>query len=148
MTDRKPARPHRWRRRAKWAGVALCALLLVFYALSPACVVSYETSRGWRIGAQFGAVVVQKAGGSPGFFAGRVDPRLRQRGFFWIPWVSTWRGTFIAIPLWMPLALLAGGTACLSWIDRRRHPPGACPACGYDLSGLPAGPCPECGAGG
>ena len=48
----------------------------------------------------------------------------------------------ISIPLWLPFlasAALAGALA------RRRRPPGACPRCGYDLTGNTTSICPECG---
>ncbi len=54
--------------------------------------------------------------------------------------------TEIAIPLWLPLAVLTT-TALLPWyLDRRRIPPGHCRRCGYDLTGNVSGVCPECGA--
>ncbi len=36
-------------------------------------------------------------------------------------------------------------TALLWWRDWRKHPPGHCPRCGYDLTGNVSGVCPECG---
>lgn len=72
-------------------------------------------------------------------------------------WTRMWRlpsaggssfRTWIDIPLWLPLSLF-GITSAVLW---RRHlraarPVNACPACGYDRSGLAATtPCPECGA--
>ena len=69
------------------------------------------------------------------------------------PGVQHWRtvapwGTGTAVPLWMPLAASGGLTLAFGApsIFRRRKRPGHCPACGYDLRGLPAGAsCPECG---
>jgi predicted amidophosphoribosyltransferase len=48
------------------------------------------------------------------------------------------------VPLWIPMLLVAIPTAWL-WRRDRRHSPGCCPRCGYDLSGTPSGICPECG---
>lgn len=57
--------------------------------------------------------------------------------------------TTVLIPLW-PFILLTGVPGMWMRIkSRRRTNPNACPACGYDLTGLPAGgggACPECGA--
>src|SRR5258706_15768265 len=50
----------------------------------------------------------------------------------------------LAVPLWVPLVLVAAPTAC-AWHRCRRHAPGHCPTCGYDLVGIAAGVCPECG---
>ncbi len=44
----------------------------------------------------------------------------------------------ILIATWVP-------TAWLWWFGRRKHPPGHCPHCGYDLTGNESGVCPECG---
>ena len=59
--------------------------------------------------------------------------------------------TYVALPLWVPLILVAMPTA-LAWrIERRiarRAGDGRCTGCGYDRHGLAAeGVCPECGAG-
>lgn len=49
----------------------------------------------------------------------------------------------------VPLAMWASvGVPLFSagwWFLRRRHAPGCCRACGYDLRGLTGRPCPECG---
>ncbi len=46
--------------------------------------------------------------------------------------------------LWLAMASIVP-TGLLWWIDRKRHPPGHCPHCGYDLTGNESGVCPECG---
>jgi hypothetical protein len=51
-----------------------------------------------------------------------------------------------AFPLAPPAILLLGAAAYLRW--RTPRDPAICPACGYDLRGLPAGRCPECGVAG
>jgi len=50
-----------------------------------------------------------------------------------------------AVPLWIPLVVIAIPTAFLFWLDRRRIPSGYCKKCGYDLTGNVSGICPECG---
>ena len=53
----------------------------------------------------------------------------------------------LAVRLWLPLVLFAAAPAgwVIRWRGTRRHRPGLCPACAYDLRATP-GRCPECGA--
>ncbi len=46
-------------------------------------------------------------------------------------------------PLW--LAFLVALVPIIWLLRNRNHPPGRCPACGYDLRGNLSGRCPECG---
>ncbi len=48
-------------------------------------------------------------------------------------------------PLWPLPVLVAIPTAFLWHRDRRRHPPGHCQHCGYNLTGNVSGICSECG---
>jgi len=50
----------------------------------------------------------------------------------------------LTCPLWIPFVFTALPTAYLFWRDRR-HPPGHCQRCGYNLKGNESGVCPECG---
>jgi len=55
----------------------------------------------------------------------------------------------IVTPHWF-LALIFAILPALwlyKWNKRRKLGPGACAACGYDLTGNESGVCPECGAG-
>jgi len=55
----------------------------------------------------------------------------------------------LSVPFWVPLLLLSvypGTQAALLLRRRRRHRPGHCQHCGYDLTGNVSGRCPECGA--
>lgn len=51
----------------------------------------------------------------------------------------------VMIPGWIVTVGLAAPTALLFWLDNRRHPPGHCRQCGYDLRGSESGTCSECG---
>ena len=61
-----------------------------------------------------------------------------------VPWRPIWPGLLVDIAfygaVWWCLLLIPTSIAA-----RRRRRKGACPACGYDLTGLEAGVCPECG---
>ena len=49
------------------------------------------------------------------------------------------------LPIWIPLLAMAILTAWLWWRNRnRKHPPGHCQRCGYDLTGNVTGVCSEC----
>ena len=54
------------------------------------------------------------------------------------------RASCFIIPLWLPLAAI-GATTYYAWRRGRRHPPGHCAQCGYNLTGNTSGTCPECG---
>ena len=50
-------------------------------------------------------------------------------------------------PYWL-LVLISSpwpGIALVLYVMRRKHTPGICRNCGYDLRGTPSGVCPECG---
>lgn len=51
----------------------------------------------------------------------------------------------VAVPIWS-LVLLVGGLTTWLWRCDRRHVPGFCAKCGYDLRGTDHAACPECGA--
>jgi len=66
---------------------------------------------------------------------------------FDITWVPRWDRDYVSVPLWVVPACFGAATLILA---RKHANPNACPACGYDRTGLPQtttgpAPCPECG---
>jgi hypothetical protein len=162
------------RGRAKWAGLAasLCvaAAIVASYWYWP----SYEWIRrnsivAWTVRVEPGALNVTRStlGTRTGerfiqhwSLRSRHDMQIPVVGtlpfFFrkpppivWLPRYNaanrnagTWKN--VAVPLWMPLVLVAVPTGILFYRDRR-VPPGCCTRCRYDLAGLSGNLCPECG---
>ena len=74
------------------------------------------------------------------------------KALYWarLPWCEAWRPRgqrrwLVGTPFWVPVALVSAPTALLWYLDRRRHSPGHCRKCGYNLTGNVSGRCPECG---
>ena len=142
------AKPHRVRRAAKWAGLAVCLAIVAVFVASGYWAGAYLSESGFNAGVargRFGfgwidltppAMRVFPTGG---LFQAHTVP------FSWwfeTQWTPYQRQT--SIPLWFPFLLTAIPTAFLWYRDRRRVLPGHC-RCGYDLTGNTSGKCPECG---
>ncbi len=138
-------RQQRTRRVLKWAGLVVSILL----------VVAFPVSRWAAFGCTWGAEACCFSAGALLFFqASRatsaphgwvhrqsVTPRV-----CWLPGTTHGRmGAGFALPLWIPLVLIALPTSVLWWRDRRGVLPGYCQKCGYNLTGNISGRCPECG---
>ena len=146
------------RRRAKWVGTTLTALVLLAYGVSTKinCLLALslnETSTKWaNVGlaeGQVGLILWDMDSVAPG--SNLKDARFEVTEFSLDPSFlikgGNWRGTtayLIAVPLWFPLLLIAAPPAWL-WYTDRRAKPWQCPKCRYDLRGLDGGVCPECG---
>jgi hypothetical protein len=150
----------------KWAGAAACVLIVVAWFASGwwTLYLGYGSRAAFRV-VQVAAGQVEliwrdrSAGGQSGLILGWVAGARRDTArsarWWWgidherfYPSGSSALDTEVVyLPLYLPLLLIAAPTAWLIWRGRVR-PPGLCPACGYDRSGLRAGaPCPECGKG-
>ena len=121
-------------------------MIVVGWLGSPHAFVWYEWS--------WGRVVVSHGKVGIAWFEPH-DPQRANQGFgtFWQPgydleWWGEYDfpdgGFYIAVPLWIPLMVLAIPTAIL-WYRDRRPKPGHCQRCGYDLTGNVSGVCSECG---
>jgi len=144
----------RWR-ILKWAGLVLCLLIVVAWAVSLRWDCGYAADRashGDRFGVYIGASCL-------GLFNMPSQPQLPEG---WIIWPAKplvlarqlrWKPNYVKagglilldVPLWMPFLLVTAPTTLLWWIDRHRVPPGRCQRCGYNLTGNVSGTCPECG---
>jgi hypothetical protein len=146
-------KPHpRIRKFFKWGGLVVSVVLLTvwigtaygwfFYSMRDAS--SLDLVRGQ----------IQVSQPSANFQSGLTSihwMRASPTGFNWSAnFDQTADRWFARIPLW-PFVALSLATTAAAWrmdiIARRKSRLGACPACGYDRTGLaPAAPCPECNA--
>ena len=138
---------HRLRRFGKWVGIAACVLVLVAWPVSLrryVIVCVYRTQVSLKAGMfafvqwsegfvgekePFRFIVMHKHSDSQRFL-----PRFWKSG-------GNVNGE---IPLYGFLLAAAIPTIIL-WRRDRRHPPGHCQRCGYDLTSNVSGVCPECG---
>ena len=139
---------HRLQRFAKWAGVLACVLVLVAWPLSMrryVIVCVYRTQVSLKAGV-FAYVRWGKG------FVGEDEPfryAVMQRRSNSSRWrLQFWTSGGNAngeIPLYLFL-LAAGIPTIILWRGDRRHPPGHCQNCGYNLTRNVSGVCPECGS--
>lgn len=158
--------PLRIRRILKWAGVVVCCVFLLLWAVSlkwhaeydwrsggfrlrpggiqytKACQPNLEQWCGWRIGQRSARVryVYQRNWGA--YFPSQWDYQEpgQSKGINYRVSLRHWY-----VPLWIHFAVAAIPTAFLFYRDRRRVPVSHCKRCGYDLTGNVSRICPECG---
>ena len=143
----------RTRRIAKWAGLVVCVLLAVVMVASHWWFVMRHTDHFW-LSIVSGGIWLHWIADDPSTFSGEDEGwSIHNSGpqrLWWFAYRSSggpnrlphYQNLFI--PLWAPLLAIAIPTAWLWWRDRR-HPPGHCRKCGYDLTGNVTGVCSECG---
>lgn len=158
-------RPSRWTNRfIRWCGAVICLALIALYAANlrwQAGAYLGHTDR-WLVILTDGCISIAKRDPGaplmkyePHWWVNRVYARPHWQWWFFYSRASRSGGqqtTYAGVPLWFVLLLAAAPTSA-AWIRDRRHSAwlrtGACPVCGYDLSGLaPTASCPECGHSG
>lgn len=140
------------RKVVKWGGLALATVLAAAWVAMVWVRVGYAFPGGLFIALESGCVWYEVSatqadpgqvvcGRNPGWMTDSANGAMA----WWVDWDHG-----RAIPLWIPLVLVAIPTA-LAWrtdiTAARRTRLRLCPACAYDRSGLLAlTPCPECGS--
>ncbi|MHC4094086.1 MAG: hypothetical protein ACYSVY_28060 [Planctomycetota bacterium] len=143
-------RPSRLRRVLKWAGLGVCALLVVLWGVSSKRFFFYgaETHLYSLEEGEFLILVVYARDHSKGFSTGRVFAADENSLFYcesWLPDIFSGAMEFaVILPIWM-LAVVVAIPTSLLWYRDRRPPKGCCQGCGYNLRGNVSGVCPECG---
>jgi predicted Zn-ribbon and HTH transcriptional regulator len=147
------ARARRKRRVLKCAGVVVSLLIFwAWVAALPSWAWSYRGAS--KTGETINRVVFfhgsllfyhsEPWSGSVGPYFHVPSPPLDR----WTPFFGRSRGGgawVAAVPLWIPVLMVAMPTAILWWRDRRRTPPDRCRKCGSKLADNAIGVCPECG---
>jgi hypothetical protein len=82
----------------------------------------------------------RRAGGA----AWRKNLKPQARGDRYTLGMRTIETAQVRLPYWILLTVAAIAPSFWVWRRRRRHKPGQCAACGYDLCATPVR-CPECG---
>ncbi len=157
-------RRHRLRRVMKWCGTVACVLILAAFGVSAVgnvgwiCLLPLSKS-GWFKEHQCylsrGAMRVKMGRADwkpPPWPATGLHVFAQRHNRSWTWWCRPYhqvvgadeRFHYLAIPLWIPFLVTLIPTAFL-WYRDRRHPPGHCQKCGYNLTGNESGRCPECG---
>ena len=131
-------------RLAKWAGVGMCILIAVAWAVSMRWAFGVDVGTAFRAMVESGLFIASWSDSPTDgnvWFSRSAMPRDLPPLFAWRPYEDV----FVYVRLWLLLVLLALPTALLFWLDRRKPRPGFCATCGYDLTGNVSGVCPECG---
>lgn len=133
----------RFRRVAKWVGLVACVGIVLAWVASVYCAITYQCAEVGGCALTVGCAAI---------WTGQ-DARLKGFEFYYpggspVVWLPEYhqdvRRTTVGVPMWILLIVAAIPTAFL-WHRDRRHPPGHCQGCGYNLTGNVSGACPECG---
>ncbi len=148
-------RPRFW----AWTLTLTAALLAVVWVGSMKTQLLFFPTHRHVFGWNYGGVMLIVFRGGNGFPPGTKptttwEVRGQARVIWWPSLTSSGTASGgqsnVLIPLW-PFVLLTGVPGVWMLIKTRKHTnPNACPACGYDRTGLPQSPtgpapCPECG---
>ena len=143
MASRRTKR-RRLLRIAKWGGLTALLLIPVTCEVTSNTAYSLRTPVG-KVKLIYGAIQYDTHVTSDSFEC-RTEENLstKYNGLLYWNVRGSWRAAII--PLFHGFFLLLPVVAGLFWLDRRRrHVPGICSSCGYNLTGNQSGNCPECG---
>ncbi|MBN2559788.1 MAG: hypothetical protein JXQ75_02495 [Phycisphaerae bacterium] len=142
----------------KWSGVFLCVLILVMMAATLKWKIYYVMEKS-AFSLAVGGIGFGDWSMEPAHLQEALEELLHPPGWKAVP--MPWRAMRLeipyffrwprvepgglALPLWLPFAIVAIPTAFMFWRDRRRHPAHHCRSCGYNLTGNVSGVCAECG---
>jgi hypothetical protein len=148
---------HRCIRIAKWVGVSLCCALI---SLGIRSFIVIDRYRWLNNDLQLDSSI-QQGGLTIAFCKPYVDISPNSWRTFdnrsltvdspiWFPFYSSQVGpapsfSLIALPLWLPILIVAIPTYLMWRKDHNRPRKGQCIKCRYDLTGNTSGICPECG---
>ena len=142
----KPLARSKVRRVMKWVGLSACLILALMWIFTwgrwgP----GYRFGSGLHVGigngkvGSFTRIDDYKFGYCFSCFINPNDDMVVMTGPY-----SERGGRAVAVSL-LKLSFLIAIPTYILWRRDRRHPPGHCQGCGYDLTGNESGMCPECG---
>lgn len=154
----------RIRKTMKWGGAAVSLVLLATFISSAWWTVARRAPDGSWDGVSMWHLSAGQVGHSHFLLSGERPPAQPEWRIYATQWPfrwgfdlsrfhsrPVWASSAIAVPLWLPAAIVMGATAVAWRLDsqaRHRARAGICLRCGYDRSGLAAdAACPECGVG-
>jgi hypothetical protein len=144
---RSPASRIVRRRILKWFGVVACVAISAAWLTSTRHAWGHSFN-GWRVESFGGIIVILGYGDRPEFrtSGSYILANLRQPGLEWPTFSDHRFGILYAtMPYWLTFLIAAVPTVLIWRKDARRHRPGCCPDCGYNLTGCVSGVCSECG---
>lgn len=147
-----PSQPSTFVRRrlraARWLFGIACCMLVLTCAVSMRWHVNVGLSQRQdiAIGVGLGGLTLHRGPqirfARPGV---NVDRVLDDQSLRWLPYYySHGPYSYAFFPLWILVLVSASAFGCALLLERRSMR-GACPLCGYDLTGNVSGRCPECG---
>ncbi len=139
----------RLRRVVKWAGLAICLLMILVFGAAEFRSFGYKGDT-WFVASWRGSLATGWCSQWPGWSAGEGwfinTPWPDHLDIFIAPLVKpvSTGGNIFLVPHGLLLPVVALATAFVWWRDRP-PPKGHCQSCGYELTGNVSGVCPECG---
>ncbi len=140
-------RHHRLRSVLKWSSALIAVVIVGIWVASVWFVAVTYTGSSFMLGFAHGFCWFKQDAFLPRWVVQWAAADHKAAYGMFLPEVQRQNGILtVGVPLWIPFVCVAALTAIFFVKDRRRIPPGHCPACGYNLTGNVSGRCPECGA--